>query len=64
MLAGEKITRFSTEESDLVVVTKAMNLVLVETDKTIVLADLVDDVSCLVEGYSIMGLNLNKQSVN
>lgn len=58
--AAEKITQFSTQEPDLVIVTQAMNLVLVQADKSKLLADLVDDISCLVERYSILGLDLNK----
>lgn len=44
--------------------TQAMNLVLVEADKAIVLVILVDHISCLVGWYSIMGFSLDNGQMN
>lgn len=60
MTINDKLTKFSTKETDSVVATEAMSLVLVETDKTIVLGFLMDHVSCLVGRYAIKGFSLDK----
>lgn len=62
--ACDKRTQFSTEEANPVVVTEAMRLIFVETDKAIVLVMLVDHIACLVGFNAIVSFSLDKGNTN